>query len=142
METIYCKQCQAPVKQLLSDENFEGWRRCHKCDELNYIIATESQEISKQSLSEMLDKLKQNKTGIQTLQFLLDNGKTHEKNIVFCVGKESQTFLDLLTNVGVLEREARKYKIDRAFEKSIQDYIEENICKRSYNKRKIRRNSF
>ncbi len=138
MKTVKCLECQTPVKQLLSDEDFEGWRRCHNCDELNYIIATQSQEFSKQSLTEMLDKLKENKTGIQTLQFVLDNGTAQERDILFCVGKQAKTFLDLLHNVDVLEKNSRRYRVKKTFHEPIQKYMEQNIRKKSYNKRTIR----
>ncbi len=139
MKTVKCSNCEAPVKQLATNENFEGWRRCHKCDELNHIIATKSEEFSKQSLTRMLEKLKNNKTGIQTLQFLLDNGTTEEKNIIFCVGKESKTFLDLMTNVGILKKQSQRYKVNKSFKEHIEEYMQENIEKRSYNRRKVGR---
>jgi len=138
MKTVKCVECQTPVKQLLSNEDFEGWRRCHNCDELNHVIATQSQEFSKQSLTDMLDKLKQNRTGIQTLQFILDNGTAEEKDILFCVGKQAKTFLDLLHNVDVLEKNSKRYRVKKTFQEPIQEYVEQNIRKKSYNKRKVR----
>lgn len=140
METIHCPECDAPIKILGSGESFDGWRRCSSCGEYTHIMATESEEISKQSLISMLEKLKKNKTGIQTLQFIMDSGTVQERNVVFCVGKQSQTFLDLMVNIGILERNGRRYNVKKIFEEPVHDYIESNIRKKSYDTRDLSRN--
>lgn len=138
METIRCPECSSPLKLLMDKESFEGWRKCQKCGELSRVIATGKKEFSCQSLKHMLDEMKENKIGIQTLQFILDNGVAEERNIVFCVGKKSQTFLDLLVNVEILKRTGKKYRIKEMFKPEIKDYVENKIRKKSYNNRKAR----
>lgn len=141
MKTLKCPECDSPLKILNKKESFEGWRQCHKCNSLTHIIATSPDDYSVQSLNDMLDELKENKVGIQTLQFIMDSGTAEEKNIMFCVGKKSRTFLDLMVNVGVLEKEAKKYRVKKPFKDQIQDYIENKIRKKSYNRRNFQKHS-
>ncbi len=138
METVKCPKCESPLKLLTKGESFEGWRKCHKCEEITHIIASHPGEFSSQSLREILDKLKDNEVGIQTLQFILDSGTAQEKDIFFCVGKKSQTVLDLLVNLEVLERNSKRYKIKKPFKEYIQEYIEDELREKSYNKRKMK----
>lgn len=141
MKTLKCPECDSPVKILNKGESFEGWRQCHKCDSLAHIIATSPEDYSIQSLTDMLDKLKRNKVGIQTLQFIMDSGTAEERNIVFCVGKKSMTFLDLMVNVGVLEREAKRYRVKKPFKSHIREYIDDKMRKKSYNRRGLEKHS-
>lgn len=136
MKSLKCPECEAPIKILGKGESFEGWRQCHKCGELTQILAPAEGEISTQSLQNMLTQLKKDKIGIQVIQFIKDNGVAHEKDIMFCVGKKSRTYLDLLTNAQILENNGKKYRIKQPFEQRIKDYIRQEIMDKSYNRRK------
>lgn len=137
MKTLYCPECETPLKLLTKGEYFEGWRRCQKCDELSRVIATASEEFSIQSLSHILKELNSEKIGIQALQYIQDHGTALEKDIEFCVGKRSRIFLDLLTNVEVLDRENQRYRIKEPFQEPISEFIATELSEKSYNRREI-----
>lgn len=137
MKTLYCPECEAPLKLLTKGEHFEGWRRCQKCDELSRVIATGGAEYSIQSLKNILKELNNEEIGIQALQYIQDHGTALEKDIVFCVGKRTRIFLDLLTNIEVLDRENHRYRIKEPFQEPIQGFIQNELSDKSYNRREI-----
>ncbi len=139
MKTLYCPECKAPLKLLTRGECFEGWRRCPNCEVLSRIIAPVGEEFSIQSLRYILKELKNDKIGIQALQYIQDHGRALEKDVVFCVGKRSQIFLDLLTNIELLARENKRYRIKEPFQEPVQEYIQDELSDRSYNRREIKK---
>jgi len=128
MKTIFCSECNAPIKTIFKQESFSDWKFCQKCGEASYILAYEDGRTAAMSLKKFVAQSSAKQNLVKALEFMLKNGQSHLEDIVFVAGKPAEAEILKLYSMKALDKFGYAYSIknslEGAVEKTIEPYLE------------------
>ena len=124
MKTVNCPLCNAPLKLVLSHENFYGWKECGSCGQPSYLAVNRDGDVAVASLRGMIEKVTSKRQGVDMLELLLRKDVVSRDDILFQAGKIVETDLEFLSSMHVLEQQGVNYAIKMNLKPFIQEQVQ------------------